>query len=247
MICCWRWNTQPKFERVCKLSRTCISTLNCKQRSLTNIADFYFNIEINNQESWQHIADEHSNIDINQHNITRAGCAARTCMRLRRSHRRRDTGVGDKNTPPDKKTGWKISSALKAPNLGLDCSFCCWVARPRLKWKECFVHRHRRGRCAGALQRKGGGTWAAIWDTRRSALRMSGRLSRHRGLGMLSFAVKPSIARGAKFECRLFGTRLFFEIIVGETVTAEAPGHALRTSPFGRESLKRSKPWCPGA
>ena len=24
-------------------------------------------------------------------------------------------------------------SALRAPNLGLDCSFCCWTARPRLK------------------------------------------------------------------------------------------------------------------
>ena len=29
-------------------------------------------------------------------------------------------------------------SALRVPNLGLDCSFCHWVARPRLTQKECF-------------------------------------------------------------------------------------------------------------
>ena len=29
-------------------------------------------------------------------------------------------------------------SALRALNLGLDCSFCCWVAGPRLTQKECF-------------------------------------------------------------------------------------------------------------
>ena len=29
-------------------------------------------------------------------------------------------------------------SDLKAPNQGLDCGFCCWVAWPRLAEKECF-------------------------------------------------------------------------------------------------------------
>ena len=32
-------------------------------------------------------------------------------------------------------------SAWKTPNQGLDSSFCCWIARPRLVQKECFVHR----------------------------------------------------------------------------------------------------------
>ena len=39
------------------------------------------------------------------------------------------TGVCEKDPPPDMKVG---KSDLKAPNLGLDCSFCCWVAWPRL-------------------------------------------------------------------------------------------------------------------
>ena len=39
------------------------------------------------------------------------------------------------------------NSASRTPNLGLDCSLCCWVAWPRLKLKECFMfprHRYRR-------------------------------------------------------------------------------------------------------
>ena len=35
---------------------------------------------------------------------------------------------------------------FKAPTLGLDCSFCCWVAWPRLTEKECiFIHRYEMG------------------------------------------------------------------------------------------------------
>ena len=30
------------------------------------------------------------------------------------------------------------TSALKAPHLGLDCSFCCWVAGPRLTQRGSF-------------------------------------------------------------------------------------------------------------
>ena len=37
---------------------------------------------------------------------------------------------------------WRIKLvrilALKTPNQGLDCSYCCWVAWPRLTQKECF-------------------------------------------------------------------------------------------------------------
>ena len=30
-------------------------------------------------------------------------------------------------------------SAFKTPNQGLDCSFCCWIAWPRLAQKECSL------------------------------------------------------------------------------------------------------------
>ena len=33
--------------------------------------------------------------------------------------------------------------AFRAPNQGLESSFCRWVAGQRLAWKECIFHRHR--------------------------------------------------------------------------------------------------------
>ena len=47
------------------------------------------------------------------------------------------TAPVEKNTPPEKKTGW-TSSSENAHHLGLDCGICCWVAWPKLAQKKRF-------------------------------------------------------------------------------------------------------------
>ena len=55
-------------------------------------------------------------------------------------------------------TGKVGKSHLKAPNLVLDCSFCCWVAWPRFTEKECFSQTpvSRGGRASDRVWRRVG-------------------------------------------------------------------------------------------
>ena len=50
-----------------------------------------------------------------------------------------DTGVCEKNTPPEKNTYSNIGFR-STTNQGLDSSFCCCVARQRLAEKALFFH-----------------------------------------------------------------------------------------------------------